>query len=99
MVLSNFTYQIAHRLDRMKIRFSRLRIFLFTFTLGLAAASVSNWYLQEVYVRVPEVKSDTPIIIRLCPDEALGKGYWEDGYIYFSKEKAVNCVINSLGAS
>ncbi len=52
---------------------------------------------------MPKVKSDTPIIIRLCP-EILTNGkrnkfYQEhDGYIYFSKEKAINCSLSPRGA-
>lgn len=51
-------------------------------------------YLDEIPVDVPKVDSDTPIIIRLCPEFELGKRskfYLEHGNIYFSKEKAINC--------
>ena len=84
----------------MKIRYSRSRTFLFTFTLGLAILSIytrSAGYLDEIPVNVPKVDSDTPIIIRLCPDlDPVGanKFYLDNGRIYFSKEKAVNCVLD-----
>ena len=87
----------------MKIRYSRSRTFLFTFTLGLAILSIYarlSGYIDEIPVDVPKVDSDTPIIIRLCPDLGPAKGnkfYLENGYVYFSKEKAVNCVL--VGAS
>jgi hypothetical protein len=77
----------------MKIRFSRFRTFLFTFTLGYMV--VGSGHLNEVPVPVPEVESDTPIIIRLCPDEESGQGYQENGNLYFSKEKIMNCVIST----
>ncbi len=90
----------------MKIKFSRFRILLLTFILGLTTVSVYttlSGQSEEIPVDVPKVESDTPIIIRLCPDETLtngkkSKGYWENGYLYFSKEKAINCTI-SMGAS
>lgn len=77
----------------MKIRYSRFRILLLTFTFGLAVVSIYarlSGYLDEVPVDVPKVQSDTPIIIRLCPEYGR-KSYQENGYKYFSKEKAVNC--------
>ena len=79
----------------MKVRYSRFRTFLFTFTLGLAVVSIYlrlSGSLDEIPVKVPEVDSDTPIIIRLCPELESGKFYFEDGKIYFSKERAMNCV-------
>jgi hypothetical protein len=89
----------------MKIRFSRFRTLLLTFTLGLAIVSIYvrlSENLEEIPVNVPKVESDTPIIIRLCP-EIMSNGqrnkvYQENGYIYFNKEKAINCTI-SYGAS
>ncbi len=83
----------------MKIKFSRFRILLLTFTLGLTAVNgytTLSEQSEEISVDVPKVESDTPIIIRICPDETpingqKSKGYWENGYIYFSKEKAINC--------
>ena len=89
----------------MEIRYSRSRTFLFTFTLGLAILSIYarlSGYIDEIPVDVPKVDSDTPIIIRLCPDLGPAKGnkfYLENGYVYFSKEKAVNCVLGGGGAS
>jgi hypothetical protein len=78
---------------------------LLTFTLGLAIVSIHarlSEYLEEIPVNVPKVKSDTPIIIRLCPELSTGekrnKFYQEDGYIYFSKEKAINCSQGGGGA-
>ena len=87
----------------MKIRYSRTRTFLFTFTLGLAILSIYtrvSGYLDEIPIDVPKVDSDTPIIIRLCPDLDPAKGnkfYLEDGKAYFSKEKAMNCVLDNGG--
>ena len=89
----------------MKIRFSRFRTFLFTFLLGSAVVA----HVDDVPVMVPEAESDSPIIIRLCPkvhvrEECDGswnlyseKGYQENGYLYFSKEKAMNCTIGGGG--
>jgi hypothetical protein len=83
----------------MKIRFSRLRTFLLTFILGLTvAASFDTGRHDDVPVNVPEVESTTPIIIRLCPEWETTKGYWEDGNLYFSTEKAMNCAAGG-GAS
>lgn len=81
----------------MKIRYSRFRILLLTFTLGIAIVSIYarlSGYLDEVPVNLPEVESNTPIIIRICPEfpsEKRNKLYREDGHIYFSKEKAIDC--------
>ncbi|MDQ2747242.1 MAG: hypothetical protein M3T96_08290 [Acidobacteriota bacterium] len=51
--------------------------------------------MKEVPVDVPKVESAAPIIVRLCPEiltkEQRSKVYWEHGYPFFSKEKAVNC--------
>lgn len=61
----------------MKIRYSRSRTFLFTFTLGLAILSIYArvaGYLDEIPVDIPKVDSDTPIIIRVCPDLDPAKG-------------------------
>jgi hypothetical protein len=55
-------------------------------------------YLEEIPVKVPVVESATPIIIRLCPDLESRKFYKENGYVYFNKEKGVNCNIGSGGA-
>ncbi len=89
----------------MKIRYSRFRTLLLTFTLGLAIVSIYarlSEYSEEIPVNVPKVESDTPIIIRLCPElsngEKRNKFYQEDGYIYFSKEKAINCSQGGGGA-
>lgn len=89
----------------MKIRYSQFRILLLTFTLGLAIVSIYtrlSGYLEEIPVNLPKVESDSPIIIRLCPEIIIGKKgnkfYQEDGKIYFSKEKAVNCTIGDSGA-
>ena len=80
------------------MRYSRFRTLLFTFTLSLAVVSIYarlSGYLEEIPVNLPKVESDTPIIIRLCPELPTrgkrNKFYQEHGYIYFSKEKAVNC--------
>jgi len=48
-------------------------------------------YFDEIPVNLPEVKSDSPIIIRVCPEWEPGKGYLEGGQLYFSKEMAMNC--------
>jgi hypothetical protein len=44
---------------------------------------------EEIPVNVPQVQSNSPIIIKLCPE--TGKSYVEDGNIYFNKEKEINC--------
>jgi hypothetical protein len=78
----------------MTIRFSRLRTFLLTFAFGLLTISIytkMKGYFPEIPVNVPQVESEVPIIIRLCPEWRSGQGYVENGNLYFSKEKAVNC--------
>ncbi len=78
----------------MKIRYSRLRIVLFTFTLGLAAVSIHlrlSGYLNEIPVNLPQIESDAPIIIRLCPEWKSHKIYQVGGEVYFNKEKGMNC--------
>jgi hypothetical protein len=57
----------------------------------------------------PCFESDPPIIIRLCPKVELRKehdgslnlysekGYQENGYLYFSKERAMNCTMGGGG--
>lgn len=87
------------------MKYSRLRTLLFTFALGLATvnfyASVSE-YFKEISVNLPKVETETPIIIRVC-HEPFAKGkkdknYHENGYVYFSKQKTINCKID-VGAS
>jgi len=89
----------------MEIRYSRSRTFLFTFTLGLAILSIYtrvSGYLDEIPIDVPKVDSDMPIIIRLCPDldpVKKNKFYREGDWIYFSKEKAMNCTPGGGGGA
>lgn len=80
------------------MKYSRFRTVLFTFALGLTISNIYailSEYLKEIPVNVPKVESETPIIIRLCPEPFVygkrNKHYQENGYIYFSKEKAINC--------
>lgn len=86
----------------MKIKYSRFRIFLFTFTLGLSILNIYarlSGYLEEIPVNVPKIESDTPIIIVLCPElpAKRNKIYEINGNMYFSKEKAINCLIGGGG--
>lgn len=87
------------------MKYSRFRTLLFTFILGLATANIYASlfeYSKEIPVNVPKIESDTPIITRLCPEPFVygkkDKHYYENGHIYFSKEKAINCKID-VGAS
>jgi hypothetical protein len=81
----------------MIIRFSRLRTFLLTSLLGLAAASIR--YDPSPYVDVPKVGSDVPIVVRLCPDWQSGRGYIaDDGSVYFSEARAIDCTPSGGGA-
>ncbi len=83
------------------MKYSLFRTFLLTFIFGIAVVSFYarlTGYLNEIPINLPKVQSDTPIIIRLCPDEKSNKGYWEGGYLYFSKEKAINCSQGGGGA-
>lgn len=80
------------------MKYSRLRTLLFTFMLGLATTNIYaglSKYLKEIPVDLPKVESATPIIIRVCHEPfVLGKkdkNYYENGYVYFSKEKTMNC--------
>ena len=79
----------------MPLKYSRSRTLLFTFTLGLAAVNLLARF-DEIPVEVPEVESETPLIIRLCPEP--GRAYVDNGYPYFSKEKAMNCQQGGGGA-
>ena len=88
----------------MKIRYSRFRTLLLTFALGVAIVSIYarvSEYLEEIPVNVPKVESETPIIIRICPEVLdngkIIKGYQEDGYLYFSRDKVVNCTLKGGG--
>jgi len=93
----------------MQIRFSRLRTILFTFMLGLTSINVYQWLLQsfektrieipEVEIKVPEVETNPPIIIRVCPEWQSGKYFLENGNIYFSREKAMNCTPGGGGGA
>lgn len=90
----------------MKIRYSRFRTLLLTFALGVAIVSIYarvSEYLEEIPVNLPKVESDTPIIIRICPERLdngkIIKGYQENGKLYFSKEKALNCTPGGGGGS
>lgn len=87
------------------MKYSRFRTLLFTFTLGLATANIYaglSEYLKVIPVNLPKVESESPIIIRVCHESfAYGKKdkhYYENGYIYFSQEKAMNCAID-IGSS
>jgi hypothetical protein len=85
----------------MEIRFSRFRTFLLTLSLGFAAVSIwvrLSEYFEEIPVDLPTVESETPILIRLCPERDARQGYYEKGHIYFSKEKAINCTPGGGGA-
>jgi hypothetical protein len=80
------------------MKYSRFRTLLLTFTLGLATANIYaslSEYLKEIPVNVPKVETENPIIIRVCHEPFVygkkDKHYHENGYIYFSKEKAMNC--------
>ncbi len=67
---------------------------MLTVTFGFAAVSIwarLSGYLDEIPVDLPTVESETPIMIRLCPAWESGKEYFDDGRIYFSEEKAMNC--------
>ena len=66
--------------------------------LGLSIVSIHTRlsdYLGEIPVNLPKVESDSLIIVRLCPefpiDKKGNKFYQENGHIYFSKEKALDC--------
>ena len=88
------------------MKYSRLRTLLFTFALGLATvnfyASVSE-YFKEIPVNLPKVETETPIIIRLCPEPFVegkrNKQYVENGNLYFSKEKALDCTPGGGGGA
>ncbi len=77
----------------MKVRFSRFRTFLLTFTFGLASFSAYMRladYFEEIPVDLPQVNSDSPIIIRVCPDwRSSRKGYEEEGSDFFEE---INCI-------
>ena len=86
----------------MNIRFSRFRTFLLTLTLGFAAISIHarlSGYLEDVPVDVPKVRTDAPIMVRLCREPGSRKEYHDNGHLYFSKEKAVNCNLGGGGGA
>ena len=69
---------------------------------GLTAISIYTKladYLEEGPVKVPEVQSDGPIMIRVCRERGSSKEYYEKGHLYFSKEKAVRCNLGGGGGS
>ena len=76
----------------MRIRYSRIRIFLFTFTLGIAIVSIylrGSPYLEGIPVDLPPVDLESPELV--CPGLILENTFYlENGSIYFSKEKAIN---------
>ncbi len=83
----------------MKMRYSRFRTLLFTFTFGLAIVSIYarlSGQLEEIPVNVPKVESDTPIIIRVCPEpltrEEMNKLYQGHFNKYFGRVKGINCM-------
>ncbi len=65
---------------------------------GYAAVQLSTLF-EGIPVKVPIVRSETPIIIRLCPNWLTDKGYVENGWLYFSKEKVMKCNPGDSGAS
>lgn len=80
------------------MRYSRFRTLLFTFTLGLAIVSIHlrlSGFLEEIPINAPKVESDTPIIIRVCPEpltrKEMNKIYQERDSTYFSRVKGINC--------
>jgi len=88
------------------MKYSRFRTLLFTFAVGLAISNIYarlSEYLQVIPVNVPKVESNTPIIIRLCPEPFVygkrNKHYLENGNLYFSKEKALDCTPGGGGGS
>lgn len=55
----------------MKIRYSRFRTFLLAFTFAMAVISIYGrlaGYFDEIPVDLPQVESDTPFIIKVCPE-------------------------------
>lgn len=86
------------------MKHSRFRTLLFTFTLGLAIAGIYarlSGYLEEIRIDTPRIESDTPIIIRVCPEpltrEEKDRLYKKYNGKYFSKSKDINC--NSGGGA
>ena len=61
--------------------------------LGLFAGAES---FQDIPVSLPEIESESPVIIRVCPES--GKGVVVNGYVYFDREKGINCT-TSVGAA
>jgi hypothetical protein len=93
----------------MKMKVSRARTLLLILLLGLAATwSIESFStssreikieIPEVEIKVPEVESEPPIIIRLCPDLETGKYFLDNGNVYFSREKAIDCTPGGGGGS
>jgi len=72
----------------MLIRFSRARIFFLTFLLGFAASGIDTKYFEEVYVDIPQVTSDAPIIVDIYPTARLPMQYGGGGCGGRGEEKA-----------
>lgn len=84
----------------MKIRFSRLRIFVLTLTVGFAAISIYarlSGYLDEVRVDLPEVQSETPIMIRLCTEWGSRKRVSDSDDNRQNREKRLDCYVGGGG--
>jgi hypothetical protein len=74
---------------------------LLTFSLGIASV---NFYgnlsatSDQVPIKLPQIESTSPIIMRLCPDMGTGKFYLENGNLYFNKEKGIDCTPGGGGS-
>lgn len=97
----------------MKIRYSRSRTLLSALLAGVTMVNLSATLSEPFYeipvvgldavpVKLPEVESETPIVVRICPEFRFRgrdfNGYRENNNIYFSKEKGMNCTPGGGGA-
>jgi hypothetical protein len=85
---------------------SKIRTALLTFVLGfLSVPFITGLYdkWSEPYVEMPEVVSESPIIIRVCPepmtDEEAKEFYREHGYHFIRQTNGINCNAGGGGGS
>ncbi len=88
------------------MKYSQFRIAILTCIFGIVSVPFLNGSYEkwsEPFVDLPQVISDTPITIRVCPEplskEAEEKFYREHGYIPVRQTSGINCNQGGGGGS